>query len=64
MRKVLIFIENTCVTIFLSIIALFVSLFDSQGRAVHYLMRLWARIHLRVSGITVVVTGRENVVSG
>jgi len=63
MRKVLIFIENTCVTIFLSIIALFVSLFDSKGRAVHYLMRLWARIHLRVSGVTVVVTGRENVVS-
>ena len=63
MRKVLIFIENTCVTIFLSIIALFVSLFDSQGRAVHYLMRLWARIHLRVSGVTVVVTGQENVAS-
>jgi 1-acyl-sn-glycerol-3-phosphate acyltransferase len=63
MRKVLIFIENMCVTIFLSIIALFVSFFDSQGRAVHYLMRLWARIHLRVSGITVVVTGQENVTS-
>jgi 1-acyl-sn-glycerol-3-phosphate acyltransferase len=63
MRKVLIFIENTCITIFLSILALFVSLFDSQGRAVHYMMSLWARIHLRVSGVTVVVTGTNNVTS-
>jgi 1-acyl-sn-glycerol-3-phosphate acyltransferase len=63
MRKVLILIENTCVTVFLSIIALFISFFDSQGRAVHHLMRLWARIHLLVSGITVVVNGRENVSS-
>jgi 1-acyl-sn-glycerol-3-phosphate acyltransferase len=61
MRKVLILIENTCVTNFLSILALFVSLFDSQGRTVHYIMSLWARIHLRVSGVTVVVTGQENV---
>jgi 1-acyl-sn-glycerol-3-phosphate acyltransferase len=63
MRKAFIFLEHIFVTIFLSIIALFVSLFDSQGRAVHHMTRLWARIHLKASGVTVVVEGLENVVS-
>jgi 1-acyl-sn-glycerol-3-phosphate acyltransferase len=63
MSRVLILLVHVTVTIILSTIALFVSLFDSQGRVIHHMMRLWARIHLRVSGVTVVVTGLENVAS-
>jgi 1-acyl-sn-glycerol-3-phosphate acyltransferase len=61
MRKIFIFLEQCIVTVILSVIALCVSLIDSRGRAIHQISRLWSRIHLRVSGITVSVTGLENI---
>jgi len=63
MRKVFILLEYAIVTIVLSTIALFVSLFDSQGRALHRMAEFWARIHLMASGIRVSVTGLENIAS-
>lgn len=63
MRKVFILLEYAIVTIVLSTVALFVSLFDSQGRALHRMAEFWARIHLMASGIRVSVTGLENIAS-
>ncbi len=59
MRKVFILLEYAIVTIVLSTIALFVSLFDSQGRGTTQNGRILARIHLMASGIRVSVTGLE-----
>jgi 1-acyl-sn-glycerol-3-phosphate acyltransferase len=63
MRKIFIFLEHTVVTIVLSAIALLVSLFDSHGKALHYMAKFWAKIHLKTCGIKVLVTGLENVTS-
>ena len=63
MRKFLIFLEFFIVTIILSIIALFVSLFDNHGRALHRISNFWAKIHLKTSGVKVAVTGLENITS-
>jgi 1-acyl-sn-glycerol-3-phosphate acyltransferase len=63
MRRIFIFLEQFIVTAILSVIALCVSLIDSRGRATHHISRLWSRIHLRASGITVSVTGLENILS-
>jgi len=63
MRKVFILLEYAIVTIVLSTVALFVSLFDSQGKALHRMAEFWARIHLAASGISVSVTGLENIAS-
>ena len=63
MRKCLIFLEFFIVTIILSIIALFVSLFDNQGRVLHRISNFWAKIHLKTSGVKVSVTGLENITS-
>jgi 1-acyl-sn-glycerol-3-phosphate acyltransferase len=63
MRKVFILLEYAIVTIVLSTIALFVSLFDSQGKALHRMAEFWARVHLMASGIKVSVTGLENIAS-
>ncbi|HNS78910.1 MAG TPA: lysophospholipid acyltransferase family protein [Syntrophorhabdus sp.] len=63
MSKILIIVEYVVVTIILSAIALLVSLFDKQGRALHRMAQFWAKIHLMTSGIQVSVTGLENISS-
>jgi 1-acyl-sn-glycerol-3-phosphate acyltransferase len=63
MKRSFILLEYITVTIILSTIALFVSLFDSHGRALHRMSQLWARIHLKASGIKVSVSGLENIAS-
>ncbi|MCX8023148.1 MAG: 1-acyl-sn-glycerol-3-phosphate acyltransferase [Syntrophorhabdaceae bacterium] len=59
MRKALAFLSMVFVTVFLSIIALFVSIFDRTGRVVHNLARLWAKIHLKACGIEVKIDRTE-----
>jgi 1-acyl-sn-glycerol-3-phosphate acyltransferase len=61
MRKVLSFLDMMCTTVVFSVFALLVSLFDHEGEKVHRVARLWARIHLKVCGITVQTEGLENV---
>ncbi|HOP85535.1 MAG TPA: lysophospholipid acyltransferase family protein [Syntrophorhabdaceae bacterium] len=61
MRRVLIFINLVCSTLILSIIAILVSLFDRKGELIHGIARFWARIHLYVSGIKVMIKGIENI---
>lgn len=61
MRKALCFLNLIFSTIFLSLFALLVSLFDKKGERVHRIARLWARIHLFVSGIDVSVDGQDNI---
>lgn len=63
MRKVFILLEYVIDTIVLSATALFVSLFDSQGRALHRMAEFWAKIHLMACGIRISVTGVENIAS-
>ena len=63
MSKILIIVEYVVVTIILSAIALLISLFDKQGRALHRMAQFWAKIHLMTSGIQVSVTGLENISS-
>jgi 1-acyl-sn-glycerol-3-phosphate acyltransferase len=48
-------------TIVLSTIALGVSFFDKNGEKVHRMGRFWAGLHLKVSGVKVVVEGLENI---
>lgn len=61
MRKILSFLNLIFSTVFLSIIALAVSLFDKKGEKIHKIARLWARMHLFVSGIDVSIDGLANV---
>jgi 1-acyl-sn-glycerol-3-phosphate acyltransferase len=61
MRKALSFLNLIFTTIFLSMVALVVSPFDSKGEAIHRIARLWASIHLRISGIKVFLEGLENI---
>jgi len=61
MRRVLSFLNLTCTTICLSIIALIVSFLDSKGERVHKIARLWAVIHLKICGIIVHIKGLEHV---
>ena len=63
MSKILIIVEYVVVTIILSAIALLISLFEKQGRALHRMAQFWAKIHLMTSGIQVSVTGLENISS-
>ena len=48
--------------IFLAIMATFV--FDRNGRAIHSLVALWARLILLISGVSVSVEGIENIPTG
>jgi len=48
-------------TIFLSCVALTVSLFDKSGEATHRIGRFWAALHLKISGVKVVMTGLEHL---
>jgi len=61
MRKTLCFLNLIFSTISLSLFALGVSLFDKKGERVHRIARLWARIHLFVSGIDVSINGQDNI---
>ena len=61
MRKSLIALSLIVSTIVLSTIALVVSLFDRDGRRVHAMGRFWASLHLRVSGVKVVIQGIEKI---
>jgi len=61
MRKLCAFLNLVVTTLFLSIVALIVSVCDRDGNAVHSIARLWARIHLRISGIHVVMEGVKRI---
>jgi 1-acyl-sn-glycerol-3-phosphate acyltransferase len=61
MRRVLSFLDIVITTLLLAIVALFASLFDGTGELVHRIARLWAWIHLKVSGITVTLQEAENL---
>jgi 1-acyl-sn-glycerol-3-phosphate acyltransferase len=61
MRKALSFLNLIFTTIFLSMVALVVSPFDSKGEAIHRIARLWASIHLRIGGISVSLEGLEGI---
>lgn len=61
MTKVFAFLNLVITTLFLSIVALTVSLFERKGNAIHNIARLWARIHLWICGIRVVIKGTERI---
>jgi len=61
MTKVLAFLNLVVTTLFLSTVALIISAFDRQGTAIHGIARLWARIHLWICGIRVVIEGTERI---
>jgi len=61
MTKVFAFLNLVITTLFLSIVALTVSLFDRKGNAIHSIARMWARIHLWICGIRVVIKGTERI---
>ena len=63
MRKVFIFLEHLIVTVFLSTVGLLASLFETQGKTLHRMSILWAKIHLKASSVQVSVTGIENMTS-
>jgi 1-acyl-sn-glycerol-3-phosphate acyltransferase len=60
-RKTFSFLNLVFTTIVLSIAALVASLFDKKGDTVRRIARFWAAEHLRVCGITVSVTGFDNI---
>jgi 1-acyl-sn-glycerol-3-phosphate acyltransferase len=62
-RKTAILLEQLFVTTVLSLLALFVSIFDARGRAIHRISKFWAKLHLQASGVKVLVTGLENLAS-
>jgi len=61
MRKILSFLNLVFATLSLVTVALFVSPFDRDGTRIHRIARLWASIHLAVSGITVSLQGADNL---
>lgn len=61
MRKALLLINLIIWTIFLSVIALIVSIFDSRGEKVHAIGRFWASLHLKACGIKVTLDGIDNI---
>ncbi|OPY68263.1 MAG: 1-acyl-sn-glycerol-3-phosphate acyltransferase [Syntrophorhabdus sp. PtaU1.Bin050] len=61
MRRIVAFPIFIALTIVLSTVSIFLSFFDRQGRMIHDLSRFWARIHLKMNGITVDVSGLRNV---
>jgi len=61
LRKALLLINLTIWTIFLSIIALIVSIFDNRGEKVHAIGRFWAGMHLKACGIKVTIDGIDNI---
>ncbi|OPX96874.1 MAG: 1-acyl-sn-glycerol-3-phosphate acyltransferase [Syntrophorhabdus sp. PtaB.Bin006] len=61
MRRIVAFPIFIALTIVLSTVAIFLSLFDRHGRLIHDVSRFWARIHLKMSGVTVDVSGLQNL---
>jgi 1-acyl-sn-glycerol-3-phosphate acyltransferase len=61
MRKTLSFLNLIGSTLFFAIVALVVSLFDGSGKRMDRIARLWASVHLRVSGITVLFQEVESL---
>lgn len=59
MRRIIACICLVCSTIFLSCIALIVSLFSRNGEVIHSIGRFWAALHLKISGVSVVIRGAE-----
>jgi 1-acyl-sn-glycerol-3-phosphate acyltransferase len=61
MRRVISFVNLLFSTILLSVVAIAISFFDNKGFGPHRVGRFWARLHLKISGIKVVVTGLERL---
>ena len=61
MKKIVPLLSLTVTTIALFAIALVLSPFDHPGVRINGLGRLWARIHLKVCGISVSLQGCENL---
>ncbi len=61
MRRTFACIYLVCSTIVLSTVAIVVSLFNKNGEAVHRIGRFWAGLHLKISGVKVVIKGVEHL---
>jgi len=61
MRRMIASISLVFSTIFLSTIALTLSIFDNKGRVIHSLSNVWASLHLKMCGIKVLSKGRDNL---
>lgn len=61
MRRVISFVNLLFSTILLSLVAIAISFFDNKGFGPHRVGRFWAGLHLKISGIKVVVTGLERL---
>ena len=60
-RSLLVWLIGLPVTIFLFIIVILSLIFDRSGNAIHSIGRLWSRILLFLSGVTVEVEGIEHL---
>ncbi len=63
MRRAVVLANYVLSTIFLSIFALFVALFDKREETVHRIGRFWAKLHLSIAGIDVSMEGLEKLSS-
>jgi 1-acyl-sn-glycerol-3-phosphate acyltransferase len=61
MRKIFAAVAFVVSTLVCSITALGISFFDPTGENIHRLARFWGRLHLKICGIKVVVTGIEHL---
>lgn len=61
MRKVFCLISLVLTTVALSLVAIALSVFNTQERNIHRLARMWARFHLRMCGITIRTEGLEHI---
>jgi 1-acyl-sn-glycerol-3-phosphate acyltransferase len=61
MRKIFAFLIHASTTIFLSCVAITVSLFDTRATTFHKLARVWGYVALKAPGITVSSCGAEHV---
>ena len=61
MRRAFVAVSLVLSTIILSIVALFVSLFNRDGSAVHRIGRFWARMHLTTARIDVRIEGLDRL---
>ncbi|MBP1730048.1 MAG: 1-acyl-sn-glycerol-3-phosphate acyltransferase [Deltaproteobacteria bacterium] len=61
MRRALSFLNFVFTTLFLSMVALSVAPFDKGGNKIHKIARLWAKIYMRIGGVTVSINGLDRV---
>jgi len=61
MRKALSSLNLLFTSVVLSIIALIISPFDSKGKVIHRIARLWASPHIKLGGIKVVTSGLDRI---